>query len=508
MITAAEEKDTGGTYAGICAWGELLMLFRIAVVDDDISNLRSIEKILKANGYKVTCLTSGEELLSYAETNKVDLVLLDVHMIGMDGFETIKELRMARYGRDVPVIFLAADDDKETETKALTFGAMDYVTKPIIDNVLLLRVRNTMTLIRLQNDLRSEVRRKTEEVYHEHEKYKRLSIQVVQTLAGAIDAKDNYTRGHSSRVAKYAMEIARRYGYSAKEQEEIYMMGLLHDVGKIGIPDTVINKPSRLTADEFDLIKKHPAVGFDILKNISELPNFAVGARWHHERYDGKGYPDGLAGTDIPEEARIIAVADAYDAMSSNRSYHDIFAQQYIRRELEEGKGTQFDPTFADIMLDMIEADKDYSMREMTFNPDHAAYDESANQLGDNKFSFLSMLETGGIDTAVGLKYCLNDVDFYLEMLNDFSTNSSDRKYNLCSSYKEKNWEKYRRYVHSLKRASMTIGAVSLSEKAMVLEEAARIGDEDLIATNHDELITSLKRIVGGILMSTATFNK
>ncbi|MBR1723957.1 MAG: response regulator, partial [Ruminococcus sp.] len=182
------------------------MLFKIAVVDDDISNLKTVERILQFNGYKVTCLNSGEELLDFAETTKVDLILLDVHMIGMDGFETMRELRMVRYGRDVPVIFLTADDDTETETKALSAGAMDFVTKPIIDNVLLLRVRNTIELIRLQSNLRSEVRRKTEEVYQEHEKYKKLSIQVVQTIAGTIDAKDNYTRGHSSRVAKYSME--------------------------------------------------------------------------------------------------------------------------------------------------------------------------------------------------------------------------------------------------------------------------------------------------------------
>ncbi len=484
------------------------MLFWIAVVDDDISNLKTAEKILKANGYKVTCLTSGEELLDFAETNKVDLVLLDVHMIGMDGFETIKELRMIRYGRDVPVIFLTADDDIETETKALTVGAMDFVTKPIIDNVLLLRVRNTIELIRLQSNLKTEVRRKTEEVYQEHEKYKRLSIQVVQTLAGTIDAKDNYTRGHSSRVAKYSMEIARRCGYTPRDQEEIYMMGLLHDVGKIGIPDAVINKPSRLTADEFDMIKKHPVMGFDILKNISELPKLAVGARWHHERFDGTGYPDGLSGNDIPEEARIIAVADAYDAMSSNRSYHDIFAQQYIKRELEQGKGTQFDPTFADIMLEMIEADKDYTMREMTGSPVQMTAQEPSKKLVDNKFGFLSMLETGGVDTAIGLKYCMSDVEFYLEMLNDFSTNSADRQQNLCDCYKDKNWDKYRIYVHSLKSASKTIGAVSLSEKAKKLEDAAKHHNEEFILENHDELITSLKGIVGGILMATATYNK
>jgi putative two-component system response regulator len=186
----------------------------------------------------------------------------------------------------------------------------------------------------------------------------------VQTLAEAIDAKDNYTNGHSGRVARYTREIARRFGYSQKRQDEIYMMGLLHDVGKIGVPDAVINKPAKLTEEEYAQIKTHPVMGDRILKNIRERPKLAVGARWHHERYDGTGYPDGLSGDIIPEEARIIAVADAYDAMTSRRSYRGILPQDIVRNEIKNGKGKQFDPAFADIMLTMIEEDKDYILRE------------------------------------------------------------------------------------------------------------------------------------------------
>jgi putative two-component system response regulator len=143
------------------------------------------------------------------------------------------------------------------------------------------------------------------------------------------------------------------------------MMGLLHDVGKIGVPDAVINKPGRLTDDEFAKIKNHPVMGARILKKIREMPKLVTGARWHHERYDGRGYPDGLKGTDIPEEARIIGVADAYDAMTSNRSYRDSMPQEKVREQIESGKGTQFDPKFADIMLQMIDEDTEYKMREM-----------------------------------------------------------------------------------------------------------------------------------------------
>lgn len=191
-----------------------------------------------------------------------------------------------------------------------------------------------------------------------------LSIHVVEALAAAIDAKDKYTKGHSGRVAEYAREIARRYGYKKKQLDEIYMMGLLHDVGKIGIPDAVINKPGRLNDEEFDVIKTHPEIGAEILSKTAEIPRMALGAHWHHEKYDGSGYPDRLAGEKIPVDARIIAVADAYDAMTSRRSYRDVLPQNVVRGEIEKGKGSQFDPVFADIMLQMIDEDKDYKMND------------------------------------------------------------------------------------------------------------------------------------------------
>jgi putative two-component system response regulator len=181
-----------------------------------------------------------------------------------------------------------------------------------------------------------------------------LSLRIVQSLAEAIDAKDTYTNGHSARVAELSRQIAARYGYSAKRQAEIYMTGLLHDVGKIGVPGEIIRKPGKLTKEEYEVIKTHPIIGEKILLGIRERPELAVGARWHHERYDGTGYPDGLAGEQIPEQARIIAVADAYDAMTSVRAYRDALQEEKVRAELVNGKGVQFDPVFADIMLEII----------------------------------------------------------------------------------------------------------------------------------------------------------
>lgn len=331
----------------------------VLVVDDDIMNLKMAGHILGKNNMQVTALKSGQELLDYVQSHETpDLILLDIKMPEMDGFETLKRLREQEKGKDeIPVIFLTADEDAESELKGLSLGAMDFIKKPLVPEVLTLRVRHIIDLIRLQRNLSKEVEKKTEE-------NEKLFIHVVCSLAEAIDAKDTYTNGHSGRVAEYSREIARRYGYSEKEQGNIYMMGILHDVGKIGVPDEVINKNGKLTDEEFAMIKKHPGMGAKILSNIKEMPSLVTGARWHHERYGGGGYPDGLSGNDIPEEARIITVADAYDAMSSRRSYRDVLPQEVVRGEIEKGKGTQFDPQFADIMLGMIDEDTEYKMRE------------------------------------------------------------------------------------------------------------------------------------------------
>jgi len=221
-----------------------------------------------------------------------------------------------------------------------------------------------LELDHLQKDLQSEVKKQTRKAVARREKVERLSLQVMLTLANTIDAKDAYTNGHSERVAEYAREIARRAGKTEQEQQDIYYIGLLHDIGKIGIPDTIINKSSNLTDEEYAIIKSHPQIGAGILKKMKEIPGLSVGAHWHHELYNGKGYPDGLKGEEIPEEARIIGVADAYDAMTSKRSYRDVLPQNVVREEIEKGKGTQFDPKFADIMLQMIDEDKAYQMKE------------------------------------------------------------------------------------------------------------------------------------------------
>ena len=198
----------------------------------------------------------------------------------------------------------------------------------------------------------------------ETEGTRRLFTQTAEALASAIDAKDKYTKGHSSRVAEYSRKIAELAGKNQQECDEIYYAALLHDVGKIGIPKEILNKNGKLTDEEYKVIKQHPVNGEQILSSINESPYLSIGAQSHHERYDGKGYPSGLKGNDIPEIARIIAVADAYDAMTSKRSYRDAVPQQVVREEFVKCMGTQFDPKFAKLMIHLIDIDGEYEMKE------------------------------------------------------------------------------------------------------------------------------------------------
>ena len=197
-----------------------------------------------------------------------------------------------------------------------------------------------------------------------HKKAVNMSKQMVMALANTIDAKDAYTNGHSTRVAKYSVMLAKRMGYKEEKLEQLEFAAMLHDIGKIGVPREIINKTSRLTDEEYNIIKTHPGIGSGILKEVSEIPDIAIGARYHHERYDGKGYPDNLKGIEIPEFARIIGVADAYDAMTSKRSYREVLSQEIVRGEIEKGMGTQFDPEIAKLMLEIISEDKDYVLHE------------------------------------------------------------------------------------------------------------------------------------------------
>lgn len=312
--------------------------------------MKTAQKILE-RFFHVTCMENALDALEYITSHSINLILLDIHMPEMNGFELLKEIKSNLQTMDIPVIFLTADDDFETELNSFKSGAMDYIRKPFVPDIMLERINRILEQEQLQHYLQNEVAKNSSRV-------EKIFLQAMLTLAQTIDAKDKYTKGHSTRVAEYSKKIADILGLSQNEQDEIYFMGLLHDIGKIGVPDTIITKPQKLTDEEFAIIQTHPVIGYDILKNITEIPNIEMAARWHHERLDGKGYPDGLKGDEIPYFVRIISVADAYDAMTSQRSYRDILPLDFIINELNRGKNTQFDPRIVDAMLQIIQEDK------------------------------------------------------------------------------------------------------------------------------------------------------
>jgi putative two-component system response regulator len=282
----------------------------------------------------------------------------------MDGFELMRTLRRQPKFKDLPIIMLTSDQTQKAEAAVVMACGTDIIRKPFIPIIVVKKVEQVLEMEYLHRNLKQEVHRQTQLAEERLAASERLFEETVMTLAKTIDAKDAYTRGHSQRVAAYARQIAEKLGWLEDEQRKIYFMGLLHDIGKIGVPEAIINKTTRLTDVEYGQIKQHTVIGSEILELIAEFPELAVGARSHHERYDGKGYPDGFAGSQIPVYARVIAVADAYDAMTSRRSYRDVLPQDVVRGEIAKGRGTQFDPQFADIMLQIIDEDSEYLLHE------------------------------------------------------------------------------------------------------------------------------------------------
>ena len=242
--------------------GQLVM-----VVDDSELNLRVASNILKED-FDVACANSGEAAFELMKKRVPDLMLLDLHMPGMNGFEVMEKMNADPVLKNIPVIMLTADNVRENEVRGFELGAMDFITKPFVDQIMLHRVGRILELTRLQKFLKKEVAEQTEVAEERRRQVEQLSEEVMKTLANTIDAKDKYTNGHSVRVAVYSKEIAKRCGKSQKEQKDIYHMGLLHDIGKIGVPDTIINKRDKLTDSEYEAIRQHPEIGSDILKTI------------------------------------------------------------------------------------------------------------------------------------------------------------------------------------------------------------------------------------------------
>lgn len=322
----------------------------ILVVDDTKTNLQMVRGIL-GDTYNLLSALSGEIALRYAEKKSIDLILLDLAMPEMDGRETLRALRAIPSCVSVPVVFLTADTKQCTEVECLRLGACDFITKPFVPEVLRTRIDRILELETYRRDLQGRLQEKTSELEN-------IVLQTIATIANTLDAKDQYTKGHSVRVAEYATALARKMRWTQQECDAMHRIALLHDVGKIGVPDAVLKKEERLTDDEFAQIRKHTLIGADILKDITTLHELVVGAESHHEWFDGTGYPQGLKGTEIPEIARIIGIADAYDAMTSNRCYRPSLGKELARQRLIEGAGTQFDPEIVSLFVDMLQSEE------------------------------------------------------------------------------------------------------------------------------------------------------
>ena len=333
----------------------------ILVVDDTPTNLSFVESVLK-DKYKLALAKSGERAIKYLEKTQVDLILLDIMMEGMDGFETFEYIRKLPMNQNTPVVFLTADINVENEIKGLHMGAVDFIRKPFVPEVMLNRIARVLQLEELMMDLEKKVEEKTKQI-------EQISFETIATIASMIEAKDSYTKGHSIRVSEYSARLAKKLGWGEEKIQNLKYIALLHDIGKVGIPDSVLNKPGKLTEIEYGIIKSHTTIGGDILGEIETIPDVALGAKYHHERFDGKGYPEGLGGDEIPEVAKIICICDAYDAMSSKRVYRDKLPVEVIIKQFEEGKGTQFDAYYTDVFLELIK-DGELSVQEDTSKQD------------------------------------------------------------------------------------------------------------------------------------------
>ena len=480
----------------------------VLIVDDDAQVCRLAQKILGKH-FRVEACQSGTQAAEAAARVRPALILLDINLGDMTGFDVLHTLRQSALTEEIPVVFLTGERDEAVEIEGFRNGAADFVRKPFVPEVLLHRTKRIIELDRLQRDLQSEVRRQTLRA-------ERLTKEMMLALSKTVDAKDHYTNGHSERVAAYAAEIARRMGKSVQEQEHIYEMGLMHDIGKIGVAEEIINKTSRLTDGEFETIKRHTVTGSEILRTITEMPELSLGARSHHERYDGMGYPDGLKGTDIPEAARIICLADCYDAMTSTRTYSSPRAQEVVRAEIERCAGAQFDPEIARVLLRMIDEDKDYIMTERTADirvwrsrdrlwrpagnvPSEQS--ESADSPGlapDVEAEAVELPDwlhtVDGLDTEQGLLHCGTE-ETYLDTLTIYAKNAHAAADEIETLWNAGDVGNTTVKVHALKSMSRTIGAAELGALAERLELAGKAGDTQTLSAELGGLLSRFRAL-------------
>lgn len=321
---------------------------KILAVDDTPASLKLLNDLLMAEGYELRAAISGELALNAATSNPPDLVLLDIRMPGMDGYEVCRHLKAHPATRDVPVIFVSAASETDEKVQGFEIGAVDYVTKPYQREELLARVRTHIELNRLRNHLESLVQERTAELIESERRLAASLFDSVTALASVVEMRDPYTAGHQRRVAALAVAIAQELQLPREQVDAIKLAGVVHDVGKIKVPAEILSKPGKLAPLEFGIIKEHSQNGYDILKTISFPWPVAQIVLQHHERQDGSGYPLGLKNDAILLESRIIAVADTVEAMASHRPYRPGLGIDAALQEIIQFRDTKYDAQVVD----------------------------------------------------------------------------------------------------------------------------------------------------------------
>ncbi len=333
---------------------------RILAVDDEPTGLRLLERLLVSFGYEVITARCGEECLDQVRNNDPDLVLLDVMMPDLDGYEVVRRLKQDKATQDIPVVMVTALGYVEDRVRALEAGADDFLSKPVDRIEMRARVQSLLKVkayydhLRLERSkLEQEVARRTAQLERAMKTVKEVSLDTIYRLARAAEYKDEDTGAHIQRMSYYAAAIARKLGLPEEEVEHILYAAPLHDVGKIGIPDSILLKPAKLERDEWDVMRQHTVIGAVILEGSpSPIIDLArIISLTHHEKWDGSGYPRGVKGAQIPLAGRIAALADFYDAVTSRRPYKEPFTREKAVEIILEGRGVHFDPEVVDAFM-------------------------------------------------------------------------------------------------------------------------------------------------------------
>lgn len=330
---------------------------RCLVVDDEPRIRGILARVMRADGFEVEEAGNGLEAVASMEAQPATLILTDVEMPNMDGFSLLREVRLR--WPDSAVMMISGNGDVQTAVSCLSVGAMDYLTKPFHLEEVRARITSVLERRRLVLENREYQTRLEQKVQTQARRIEQQFLGGVQALAEALEAKDPYTHGHSTRVSQYATAIARRLELPAHVVRAVTLGGRLHDIGKIGVREEILTKPGRLTAEEYAHVMTHPAVGWRILSAmVDDQPELLNIVRSHHERIDGAGLPDGLKGAGIPLEARIVAVADSFDAMTSGRRYRDDGGKLLPEaiQELRRCAGTQFDSHCVEAFVAALDA--------------------------------------------------------------------------------------------------------------------------------------------------------